>query len=330
MKTISLINWLAIGLYALGIAGTLLTAKWQSERMAEGMLLMLYIPLSILAILNYLPYKTTKIIALIVNIYPIVMGVFSLGISKVIGYYEDSSYQQEFDARADGSYYFEDPVRRNLAAYISAGDIPNLKKALEEPVPNLNATGDKHVTLFDFAAMQAGKVPKETSMATLKLLLDKGAKIETNDMLRTPPQLLVLSSDPALLALLLENGANANAFEKDPDFHILFKALYLDNKDPFKAKKVALLLDHGADANTLYRSYDDDVIVSSILHAAVDAEQWEICNLLLDHGAEIGSNNEESSIIRESVTYRSKQFETLDEIPPLEFTTLKKRLSTSQ
>ena len=331
MKTITLINWVAVSVYAIGILWTLLISKTQTDRgMAQGMLMMLYIPLALLALLNYLPYKTTKIIALVINIYPLAMGVFYLGLGRVITQYQTKSYDQELNEKANGTYYFPDPLRRNLAAAIASGDMAQLKAGLEQPVPNLNASGEDHVTLLDFAAMQAKKNPKEKVLESLQLLLDKGAKIETDDTLRTATHFNILEDDPAFLEFFLKNGADANAVEVERKYPILFEAIYLDVNDPFKIKKVSLLLEHGANANAFSPKYDDQVIVCSVLCAAAGSEMWEVCNLLLNHGAKPDYQTAGGWDIRKAVAYQDKQFNSWGKTPPLEFTSLKERLNALQ
>ncbi|MCF0054063.1 hypothetical protein LXM25_28580 [Dyadobacter sp. LJ53] len=328
MKTISLINWVVVSAYALGILCTLLFSKTQTDRgMASGMLIMLYIPLAILALLNYLPYKTTKIIALVINIYPLAMGIFYLSLGRVIMNYQNSSDDREMNEKANGSYYFPDPLRRNLAAAIAQGDIAQLKAGLEQPIPNLNASGEDHITLLDFAAMQARKNPKEKVLESLQLLLDKGARIETDDTMHTATHFNIIEDDPAFLEFFLENGADANAVEKERKYPILFDAIYLDMNDPFKAKKVSLLLEHGADPNAFSPKYEDEVIISSALCAAAGSEQWEICNLLLNHGAKPDYQTAGGWDIRKAVAYQDKQFTSWGKTPPLEFISLKERLN---
>ncbi|MCF0041150.1 ankyrin repeat domain-containing protein [Dyadobacter fanqingshengii] len=327
MKTITLVNWLAVSVYTLGILWTLLISKTQSDRMASGMLMMVYIPLALLALLNYLPYKTTRIIALVINIYPLAMGVFYLGLGRVITHYQTNSYDEELNEKANGTYYFQDPLRRDLAAAIADANIEKLKFGLEQPVPNLNVSGEDHVTLLDFAAMQAKKNPKEKVLESLQLLLDKGARIETADTLRTATHFGVLENDPEFLELFLKNGADANAIEKERKYPILFKAIYLDVNDPFKVKKVSLLLEHGADPNVFSPQYDENVIVSSALCSAAGSEQWEICNLLLNHGAKPDYQIAGGWDIRKAVAYQDKQFNSWGKVPPLEFTSLKERLN---
>lgn len=318
---------MAVSVYALGILWTLLISKTQSDRMASGMLMMVYIPLALLALLNYLPYKTTRIIALVINIYPLAMGVFYLGLGRVITHYQTKSYDEELNEKANGTYYFQDPLRRDLAAAIADANIEKLKAGLEQPVPNLNVSGEDHVTLLDFAAMQAKKNPKEKVLESLQLLLDKGARIETADTLRTATHFGVLENDPAFLELFLKNGANANAIEKERKYPILFKAIYLDVNDPLKVKKVSLLLEHGADPNVFSPQYDEKVIVSSALCSAAGSEQWEICNLLLNHGAKPDYQIAGGWDIRKAVAYQDKQFNSWGKVPPLEFTSLKERLN---
>ncbi|MCF2489450.1 ankyrin repeat domain-containing protein [Dyadobacter sp. CY347] len=329
MKTITLFNWVAVGVYALGILWTLLVVKTQTDQMmARGMLMMIYIPLAILALLNYLPYKTTKIIALVINIYPLVMGFFYLGLSQVITHYQSKSYDLELSEKANGTYYFPDPVRRNLAEALADADIEQLKAALRQPIPNMNASGEEHVTLLDFAAMQAKKNPKEKVLESLKLLLDHGAAIQTSDSMRSPTHFLVLEDDPAFLEFFLENGADPNAIETERQYPILFTAIYLDVKDPFKVKKVRLLLEHGANPNAFSPKYDENVIASSVLCAAAGSELWEICNALLNHGAKPTYQTNGGWDIRKAVAYQDKQFNSWGKVPPSEFTLLKERLSS--
>ncbi|MCE7072867.1 hypothetical protein LZG74_21310 [Dyadobacter sp. CY327] len=328
MKTITLFNWAAVSVYALGILWTLLLEKTQSDRMASGMLIMVYIPLAILALLNYLPYKTTKIIALAINIYPLAMGIFYLGLGRVITNYQSKSYDLELTEKANGTYYFPDPVRRNLAAALAAGNIEELKTALDQPIPNINASGEDHITLLDFAAMQAKKNPKAQVLESLQLLLAHGAKTETPDPMRTATHFLVLADDPAFLEFFLKNGANPNAIEAERNYPILFQALFLDVNDTAKTEKVSLLLEYGADPNAFSPKYDENVIVSSALCTAAGLEQWEICNLLLNHGAKTDYQTAGGWDIRKAVAYQDKQFHSWGKEPPLEFTSLKERLSS--
>lgn len=318
---------MAVSIYALGILWTLLVSKTQSDRMASGMLMLVYIPLAMLALLNFLPYKITKIIALVINIYPLAMGVIYLGLGRVITQYQLKSYDREINEKANGTYYFPDPPRRNLAEAIALADIEKLQAALRQPVPNLNASGEDHITLLDFAAMQAKRHPKEKVLESLRILLEKGAKIETDDTLRTATHFVILQDDPEYLAFFLKNGANANAIEAERKYPILFKAIYLDVNDPFKAQKVSLLLEYGADPNAFSPKYDEQVVVSSVLCAAAASEQWEICNLLLNHGAKPEYETAGGWDIRKAVAYQEKQFNSWGKVPPLEFTSLKKRLN---
>lgn len=328
MKIISLLNWLAVSAYALIILWLLLFSKTRTDSgMANGMLIMLYIPLALLALLNYLPYKATKIITFCVSAYPILICVINLSVGSVIRAYQTNNYDTELAEKADGTYYFQDPLRRNLASAIANADLAKLKDGLEQPVPNLNASGEEHITLLDFAAMQASRNPKEKVLESLQLLLDKGARIETDDTLHTATHFIVLKDDPAFLEFFLTNGADANAVEKERKYPILFQAIYLDMYDPFKTKKVSLLLEHGADANAFSPKYDDQVIICSALCAAAGSEMWEICNLLLNYGAKSDYQTAGGWDIRKAVAYQDKQFSSWGKVPPLEFTSLKERLN---
>jgi hypothetical protein len=77
MKTITIFNWAIIGACFLAFLYPIVTAKTQEERMAASMLIMIYFPLAFLALLNFLPYKWTRVTVFVIIAFPIVSGIIS-------------------------------------------------------------------------------------------------------------------------------------------------------------------------------------------------------------------------------------------------------------
>ena len=84
MKTITTITWVVIGVCSLGFCYPIATAKTQEERMAASMLILVYFPLAILAVLNFLPYRWTRITAFAIIALPVIYWALSFVINFCI------------------------------------------------------------------------------------------------------------------------------------------------------------------------------------------------------------------------------------------------------
>lgn len=328
MKTIALINWGLLALYALMLLGVLIFSRptTSDSRMATGFLIMLFVPLAVLALINILPFPFTRIFVLVLSAAPLVMGLIMLIAGPIIQQWRTRTYEDDFAARENGSYYFRDPAARQVAAAIAAIDTNLIRESLQQPVPDLNASGSEHITLFDFAAMQAIKATPEQLIPCFEILYQKGARFQNNDGAHSPTHFLAVRHDPALLRWFLEKGADANAREAGTGSPILFSAIHGDNSDTAKTEKVRLLLEHGADPNVVPAAQDERVIVTSMLLSAASSELWDICDLMLDHGADPAYHTESGWDIFQAVAYQARQFQSWGKTPPEAFVRLSDRL----
>jgi hypothetical protein len=328
MKTITLINWYLLGIYAAVLLGIMLfsRASSSSDRAAGGYVLVLFIPLAILAALNLVQSPFTRILVLIVAALPGGTGIVMLVAGPAVENWQTRSYDKELAAKENGSFYFRDKTLRKLAGNIASGDIEALKAGLEQPVPQLNASGEEQVTLLDFATIHAKKDTSKNRIAVLQLLLDKGAAITTTDTARSPAHFRALEAGPELLEWFLKNGANANAVEASKGFSILFEAMGLDNGDSARTEKVKLLLRYGADPNKIPTLKDKSYILLSPLTWAVDRELWEISIVLLDNGADASYQARSGWNVGKAVEYKLEQLRLLGKTPSNEMTTFIERL----
>ncbi|WP_080058029.1 ankyrin repeat domain-containing protein [Spirosoma aerolatum] len=287
MKTITLINWVIVGIYAILILVVLIPSTSQQDAagkgMAAGLIFLGFVFLALLSGLNLLPYSFARITAMVLGGLPLILVLINLVVSPMISGWRQNTYEAEDIARQNGSFYFQDKSRQQVAAAIAAQNINDLKAALEKPLPMLNESGVEHTTLLDFAAFQAMQNLSPQSLNVMELLIEKGATFENTDSLHTPTPFRIMEGPTELLAWCLANGANPDMTDEKGQ-PLLLAALYSGNEHTDKTKKVALLLDRGADPNAK-SPHNELTIETSPLIFAVDNELWEIGNLLLDKGA---------------------------------------------
>lgn len=303
MKTITITNWVLIGLYVLLILYTLLGINRSGNDaagrgMEAGFAVVGCIAVAILLVLNVLPYRTARIIALVILGLPMLLILYN-GISN---YLVSRQYDRNEEARSNGSFFFDDQPRREIAAAIAAADTTRLRALLQKPVSNLDEMGYDATTLLDFAALRSihSQAPAK-SLRCLEILLEKGATIQGPDSTHKPTHFLVCKTgSAALLEWFLKKGADPNAkpAESSP---LIFEVMSYGEE---RREKVALLLNYGADPNTLAVNTGNAVRdwYSPLMHAAQE-QLWDICQLLLEKDAD--------------VTYRTPQGDDLEKIMKL-------------
>ena len=336
MKTITFASWCLLGLYTAILLGLILFSRSGSsnDRMAGGFLMMLFVPIIILAGINLLPYKFTHILVLVVCLFPAVGGVLMLIASPIVKSVRERIWANEDAARANGSYYFKDPQRRELAADIASFNIERLRADLQQPVPELNNAGLEQITLFDFAAKQCLKTDPAKAIACFDILLKNGAKIDNGDPAHTPTHFQVLEYDPSVLKWFLENGADANAHTAAGQYGIYEPILNAavssgGTKTPLavKMEKVRLLLDHGANPDGDTPKPGETVVAIVPLANAASRENWALCHMLMDRGANIHLEPLGGSTITETVEERLKYYRSWNKVPSEELILLAKRLN---
>ncbi|GAB4030108.1 ankyrin repeat domain-containing protein [Spirosoma gilvum] len=328
MKTITLINWVIVGIYSVLLLFVLIPSTSQQDAagkgMAAGLIFLGFVYLALLSGLNLLPYSFARTTAMVLGGLPLILVLLNLTVSPLISNYKQKSYEAEDIARGNGSFYFQDKARQQVAAAIANLNVADLKVALQQPLPKLNESGVEHTTLLDFAAFQATQTLSPQILQCMDLLIAKGATFENTDSLHTPTPFRVMEGPTELLNWFLKKGANPN-MKDEKGQPLLLTALYSGNEHHDKTKKVALLLDHGADPNAK-PAYDELVIETSPLIFAVDNELWEIANLLLDKGANPAYITESERSALKALGYRESVYTNHGQALPAELLAFKDRL----
>ena len=288
MKLILVTNWSLLVIYILALSYTALTINPSNTDAAGRGLAEVYIVggfvlLAILIGINCLPFRLTRLGVFTALLVPITVGFY-----QVIREFMINKRTQLAEAeRFDGSFYFHDSQRQQLARAIATQDEATFQSLLQQPMPQLNESGEDHITLLDYAAM-CGTTSDELpwTLHCLALLVKKGATIQTADTLRMPTHALVSRNcSAALLEWFLKNGADPNAkqFREEPVL-ILFTVMEYDRD---RLAKVKLLLQYGAEPNSIYPPTAAGWLAGhSALLAAARQELWEECQLLLENGAD--------------------------------------------
>lgn len=288
MKIILVTNWSLLVFYILVLSYTALTMNPSNTDAAGRGLAEVYIfggfvLLAILIGINCLPFRLTRIGVFAALLVPVTVGLY-----QVIREFSTTKRTQLAEAeRFDGSFYFHDSQRQQLARAIATVDEATLQSLLQQPIPQLNDSGEDHITLLDYAAMR-GTTSDNLSwtLNCLALLVKKGATIETADTLRMPTHALVSRNGSArLLEWFLKNGADPNARQlREQPVPILFTVMEYDHD---RLEKVKLLLQYGADPNSVYPPNASGWLAGhSALLAAARQGFWEVCQLLLEKGAD--------------------------------------------
>ncbi|GAB3914771.1 hypothetical protein GCM10028803_60690 [Larkinella knui] len=286
MKIITITNWIFIGLYGLLVLYTLLGVNRPGNDaagrgMESGLAVFATLVLAGLIVLTILPYRFSKITALIVLALPAIFGLFN-----AISNYAELQKQNRAEAeRENGSFYFPDVERQQIAAAIAAGDVEQLKTRLQKPLRQIDQCGYESMTLLDFAAITTAKSENpQRIMLCMELLMEHGATMQGPDSMHapTPFQICEIGS-AALLEWFLTKGADPNARPHDGS-PLIFKVMDLDVE---RLEKVTVLLDHGADPNAPAGSHEYTIkpLTSPLMYAA-QRQSWDICQLLLERGAD--------------------------------------------
>ncbi|GAB3701559.1 hypothetical protein GCM10027592_29830 [Spirosoma flavus] len=321
MKVINISNWSLIGLYGLVILFSALRLK-QTTDAAGWALGSVYLIagtfiLIILLGANLLPFRAVKIIVFILLIVPTLYGA----IHSISELYETSAVHKREEQRANGSYYFEDLPRQQIANAIANLDMARLQTLLNQPTPFLNEVGNENTTLLDFAAIKAvnNDNPK-AAIQCVSQLLQKGASVQINTPDHIPTHALVGRECSAqLLSLLLEHGASPD--EQTASGLPLLLAVLDYPTD--RTEKINVLLTHGANPNCEFPSTDTSWLRGhSALLAAGRMELWDICQLLLAKGADISFKSPQNLTFTELIEQNTRTYEQMRSTPP-EFLQLK-------
>ncbi len=296
LKIVTIINWIVIGLLGLLVAAeTLFPAKGgdaAGRGMGQAFYYLAIIAFFVLLGLNLLPFPWAKYTGLGLILLPIFLIKFDsmyVGLKKWMARTPEGFNQ-------DGTPWFRDAQKQRLALAIYNGDVDQVKKLLQTPIPELNAGESDGTTMLQFAVNETAytSYKPEAKLECVKLLFDAGAKFDTTNRQENPIHLGAATTGSAqLLKLLLEHGADPNA--RDVYFHkpVLFEAIS-SYKEP--GESVQILLDFGADPNAT-AAEGDDPPMSALLFAA-RAGRWKVCRLLIERGADVRFTTTDGNSLR--------------------------------
>lgn len=297
IKIITIINWIVIGGLALLIGAETLFPTKGGDAAGRGIGQAIYylaiIAFIVLLILNLLPFNWAKYTAFGLILLPVVfikLGPLYGGIKKWVNRVPDG-YNQ------DGTPWFKDKAKQDLALAIYNGNINKVKNMLQGASPALFEKEGPEGDILDFAIAETSytSYKPEEKTECVRLLFEAGARLTSdtteNSMLMAP----ATTGRSKLAQLLLQHGADPNA--RDIYYHkpVLFEAMnsYRECKET-----VQVLLDAGADPNAVWK--DGDVTVSALIYAALSA-RWIVCTQLIEKGADTGYKASDGSTLKSIV-----------------------------
>jgi len=303
LKIVTILNWTVIAFLGFLVAAETLFPTKGGDAAGRGLGQAIYylaiIALVVLLGLNLLPFKWAKYTAFALIVLPISFYI-------IWPKWRDMQQKRKQEARyrlEDAKPIFEDHARDQIARAIREGELEKLKELLKTPVERLNEGGE----LLYYAISEASSThyrPAE-KLECVRLLFEAGAKFDSTKGADVPPHMAVADvGNATLLRLLLEQGADANAYQINFKRPILFEAVGSYQQPE---ATVRVLLEFGADPNATALYDDEDGLVSPLWRAAT-LERWGICVALLEKGANPEFKNAEGKTFRALVAESDRKF----------------------
>ncbi|MVM35061.1 hypothetical protein GO755_33860 [Spirosoma sp. HMF4905] len=321
MKTIALINWLLLVIYGLFLSYAALTIDQSGgdaagRGIARAYLLFGFILLALLIGVNCLPFLLSRQVVLVSLAF-----LICACISQLLNQLTTQQARKQDAERRNGRYYFHDSARRELAQAIVDRDFKRFQAGLQKPIPQLNESGEEHLTLLDFATIEgAFSSPQDWVIPFLTELLAKGATFNNANSHHLPMYSEVSGSfSPTLLEWFLKNGADPNEKVHQNKSKPLLLTVLEDETE--RLTKLKLLLDYGANPNSVYpATLSDSLAGNSALLTATRLEAWDVCQLLLTKGADPNLEGPHHVRVIDLVRRRAELY-TQQGTPPATFTT---------
>ncbi|MBL0171317.1 MAG: ankyrin repeat domain-containing protein [Gemmatimonadaceae bacterium] len=280
-KIVAVLNWVAVGIICLVAGAEALSPAKGGDAATRGFgqafFVLAFIAVVVLVGLNVLPFNWTKYVALGLVALPILFfQIWPVWQEKQRIARNEARYKME-----DAQPIFEDQQRDQIARAIRGGDLDKLKVLLQSPVERLNERGALLANAISEASYAGYR--DEEKLEGVRLLLAAGAKFDSTKALDVPPHFSAAQGGRVeLLRLLLEQGADANAYQVHLEYSILFEAVAATGT-PEAA--VRALLEFGADPNAT-AVFDKAVGPMTPLWRAARLNRWGVCAALLEHGAD--------------------------------------------
>ena len=238
IKIITVINWIVIAVLGFLVIVETITPTPGGDAAGRGMGQAIYvfaiIACGVLLVLNLLPYNWAKYTAFGLVAIPVLLVQIAPALTRMT--------RDVRNIAEDARPIFEDRERDQIARAIRDGKPEKVKQLLQTPPPQLNEGGE----LLGYAVSEAAYTsykPLE-KMECVQLLFAAGASIDSTLDWDVPIHMAVADVGNApLLRILLEQGADPNAYQVHFKRAILFEAIASQEPDA----TVRVLLDFGAD-----------------------------------------------------------------------------------
>ncbi len=300
VKIVTILNWLIIAVVGfVAVSEALSPNRGGGDAATRGLGQIPIIALVVLLVLNLLPFDWTKYVALGLVALPVLYF-------KIWPIWQEKQRIEDNEARyklEDAAPIFEDQQRDQIARAIRAGDLEKFKALMQTPVERLDEGG----ALLDFAVeWTAGDNNRPAEkLECVRLLFEAGAKFHNAKGDKIPSHITAaVTGDTVLLRLLLEHGADANAYQTYLECSILFEAIGSIRKPE---APVRMLLEFGADPNARAVFDHEDGPVSPLWRAA-KLERWGVCVVLLEHGADPDFKTSAGKTVRALVQESEREF----------------------
>jgi hypothetical protein len=301
LKVITILNWIVVAVLGFLVVADVLTGNRSGGEAAgrgigQALLYAAMAALGVLIVLNLLPYPWAKFTA------------FALVALPILFFQMRPAWQ--LLKRAVGNRLeaikpiFPDPERDRIARALLDGRPDTVRELLRTPPANLDQNGE----LLAFAITtinHSGQKPAER-LECLRLLFQAGAKLASIDRGPGVPVHFAVADvgNAALLRLLLEQGADANAVHPYAKRHILFEAVG-SHQEPEATVKA--LRDAGAQPNALAKLDDGPGRVTP-LWRAVELERWGVSATLIERGADLNFRAANGQTIRSLIDEAAPSF----------------------
>lgn len=285
MKTLTIINWIIIGVYAFFALMLVVDLQRPNDPMGRGMasgfLMVAIALLLVVLVLNLIPSKWTRILGLVIGLGPAIVIYGSRALDSI-------QWATTEKNKRSGRTYFSDKKMKAIADAIGKEQYEKVADFLEQPDIDINRIGEEGFTLLEVAVeivlfRDSRYTNSKESMRILDLLLKKGADPNVHSSTHNPVlHKVVWMGSVALFEKLLQSGADPNALDKKGS-PIIFNLLQGASD---RLEKFQLLLEHGANPNLKYEGEGWRVNYQPLVYAA-SIRYWEGCTLLIKKGADL-------------------------------------------
>lgn len=300
IKIITILNWVVIAILGFLVLAETLSPTKGGDAAGKGIGQAIYylaiIAFFVLLFLNLLPYNWAKYTAFALVVLPIVY-------IKIAPSWR--SLQRDIrNVREDAKPIFPDKERDQIARAIRDGKVETVKNLLQTTPSRPIEDGE----LLGYAIGEANhsSYKPEEKLEIVRLFFEAGAKLDSaNSGLEVPLHFAAADvGNAAMLRLLLEKGADANAMHFHFKRHILFEAVGSHGEPE---ATVRVLLDFGANPNVT-AVYDEEQGPITPLWRAAELERWGICATLIERGANPNFKTADGKTVRSFIEETSQNF----------------------